>query len=123
MIDDAEELDEFSGKPIDYGTNKQTRINGRLVGYTIKGEHGPIFMMPKRKRHKFRMYNSWGIPQLLLDELIQKNYWLIKIIVQDADKILSVRPENWKRKGFEHRSKGFEPQMQLREKDFDKVVG
>lgn len=101
---------------------KQTRIDNKFIGYTVKGEYGLIFTMPKKKRHKFRMFDSWGIPENLLNELAEKKYWKIRIMIDGGERILMTSPEKWKQKGFKHRTKGYEPQIQLREKDFDMVI-
>ena len=102
--------------------NNRLLIGNKLIGYTVKAQKGLILVCPKKSKHKFRMYNSWGIPAVILDELIAKNFYKIRIVVDEGKKILDASPLNWKLKGFHHHSRGYEEQIQLREKDFDLIV-
>ena len=96
---------------------KQIRWEGKLLGFYIKGDDGLIFV------HKFKIYNGWGINKEFLKQLVETGISQIRIVVDNGKRILIVSPKKWQEKGIPHQSKGFEPQLVLREKDFDKVLG
>jgi len=104
-------------------TGRQVRWKGRLLGFYIKADEGLIFVSPRKLSHKFRMYNGWGINREFLNQLVETGVRQIRIVVDNGKKILITTPQRWKEKGIPHQSKGFEPQIVLREKDFDKVLG
>lgn len=104
-----------------FNTGRKVKWRGKLLGYYIKGERGLIFISPRKSYHKFRMYDGWGINELFLKHLIGVAVSQIRLIIDGGKKVLIVTPENWFRKGIPHRSKGYEPQIILREKDFDIV--
>jgi hypothetical protein len=100
---------------------RQIKWQGKKLGYLIKGEKGLIYISPRKSEHYFRIYSGWGINELLLKDLIDKMVVEIRILV-DKKKVLITTPQNWLRRGIPHRSKGFEPQIILPEKSFDKVI-
>lgn len=101
---------------------KQVKWNGKLLGFFIKGNKGLIFVSPRKSKHLFRIYKGWGINELFLKHLKNIMVLQIRLIIDGGEKILITTPEKWLRKGIPHRSKGYEPQIILREMDFDTIV-
>lgn len=103
----------FSGKVI--------RLHGKWIGFITKDMY---FVMYKRASHKLRMLNGWAIAEAILEDLMQKGIKGIRVIVKGRgiEKVMVTSPQKWKRLGVQFRSRGYEPQIVLPEKMFDKVV-
>lgn len=109
-------------------TGKQVKWQGKNLGYYIKHPKGLVFIAPRRryddgpkKSHYFRLYNGYGLNELFFKHLLDIGIHEIRIIEQDTKRVLISSPNDWKNKGIPHRSKGYEPQLILREKDFKEV--
>lgn len=99
-------------------------MKGRKVGFITRDG---IFISPRRKEHKFRIYNGWGLSTEVLNLLIKKKVREIRIVVYGEkrkypEKVLITTPDLWKQKGIPYQDKKYEPQLILRECDFLKVV-
>lgn len=110
----------FVGKQIKIPDLKHKKKK-RFVGYTIKGKKGPVFIIPRKSKHRLRLYDSWGLNELVLKDLRAKNYSEIRFVIDGGKRVLKTTPEHMISRGLPWRSEGYEPQIQLREKDFDKV--
>lgn len=112
-----------------FATGKQVRWNKKLLGYRIKAEKGLVLVIPKRryasgkkKSEWFRLFGGgWNINEEFLQHEI--DIGVIKIIVKDeTKKVYITTPSKWKDRGIPFRADGYEPQISLKEKDFDLVV-
>lgn len=93
------------------------------IGYFHMGKGGIELILPRKKAaHRLRMYGgSYGINKEILDELVSTlAVTKIKVVVDDGKEVLITTPYSWKNRGIVHQTKGYEQQVHLREKDFDK---
>lgn len=106
------------------GAGNQLKWKGKLIGYWHETERGVVLIMPRKAEHLFRMYTSWGINAEILKELASTLAVVgMRIIVDGGKRVLITTPSKWLRLGIPYQARGEEPQMQLRETDFDQVFG
>jgi len=98
-------------------------LDDKRLGYFFETEKGLVFIMPRTsKKHKLIFFDSWGIAEDGLEEIIKRKVVEIRINVDKGKRVLKVSPEKFKRKGKRFKMSGFEEQIQLNVVDFDVVV-
>lgn len=118
--------------PKAFDTGKQVRWHGILLGYRIKEKEGLTLVIPKRryeskdektgkirKSQWFKLFGGgWNINMEFLKH--EEQIGVVKIMVKDeTGKLYITTPEKWLRLGVPFTARDTEPQLSLKEKDFE----